>query len=120
VPETPPPNDPLDPARASVRNELFGGTGSVRVWDLGGVTPPFTAVLYCELDPGGRVGEHVQASDHEVVIVVAGEAVLYVDGQPRGCVSGDAVALPRGSRLAIDNASPSSSVRYLIVKARTT
>ena len=120
MPETPHPKNPLDPARASVRKELFGGTGSVRVWDLGAATPPFTAVLYCELDPGGRVGEHVQESDHEVVIVVAGEAVLYVDGRPRGSVPGDAVALPLGSRLAIDNASPSASVRYLIVKASAT
>jgi quercetin dioxygenase-like cupin family protein len=120
MPEPPRQHHPLDPARASVRKELFGGTGSVRVWDLGAARPPFTAVLYCELDAGGRVGEHVQKSDHEVVIVLAGEAVLYVDGSARGCVPGDAVALPLGSRLAIDNASPSENVRYLIVKASST
>jgi quercetin dioxygenase-like cupin family protein len=118
MPEGPLPKNPLDPTRASVRNALFGGTGAVRVWDLGATTPPFTAVLYCELDPGGRVGEHVQEADQEVVIVVAGEAVLYVDGRARASVPGDAVALPLGSRLSIDNASPTDPVRYVIVKAR--
>jgi quercetin dioxygenase-like cupin family protein len=113
------PKDPLDPARAVVRHALFGGTGAVRVWDLGGATPPFTAVLFCELDASGRVGEHVQQTDQEVVIVVAGEAVLYVDGRPRACVPGDAVALPLGSTLAIDNASASTTVRYVIVKAKS-
>lgn len=110
--------EPLDPARATIRRELFGGTGEVRVWDLGAATPPFTAVLYCELDPGGRVGAHVQQSDHEVVIVVSGEAVVYVDGAARGCAEGDAVAVPLGARLEIDNASAQAPVRYVIVKAR--
>jgi quercetin dioxygenase-like cupin family protein len=117
--ETTRPRDPLDLARAVVHNALFGGSGAVRVWDLGGATPPFTAVLFCELEAGARVGEHVQQTDQEVVIVVAGEAVLYVDGRPRACIPGDAVALPLGSKLSIDNASPSATVRYLIVKART-
>jgi quercetin dioxygenase-like cupin family protein len=120
MPEGPLPKNPLDPSRASVRHALFGGTGAVRVWDLGATTPPFTAVLYCELDPGGRVGEHVQQTDQEVVVLVAGEAVLYVDGRARPCVAGDAVALPLGSKLEIDNASPSEPVRYVIVKASRT
>lgn len=117
--DAPTPKAPLDPARAVVRHALFGGTGSVRVWDLGAAPPPFTAVLFCELDAGGRIGEHVQQTDQEVVIVVAGEAVLYVDGRPRACVPGDAVGLPLGSTLSIDNASPNVTVRYLIVKARS-
>jgi quercetin dioxygenase-like cupin family protein len=112
------PSAPLDRARATVRHELFGGTGAVRVWDLGAAKPPFTAVLFCELEPGARVGEHVQQADHEVVVVVSGEAVLYVDGVAKGCLEGDAVAVPLGSKLAIDNASLETPVRYLIVKAR--
>ena len=112
------PPDQLDRARATVRHELFGGTGAVHVWDLGATTPPFTAVLYCELDPGGRVGDHVQQADHEVVVVVSGEAVLYVNGAAKACLEGDAVAVPLGARLAIDNASMETPVRYVIVKAR--
>ena len=110
--------DPLHPTRASVRRDLFGGQGVVRVWDLGAVTPPFTAALYCELEPGGRVGEHVQESDDELVIVLSGEAAIYVDGRAFGAVAGSNIALPLGARLAIDNASLEAPVRYLIVKAR--
>ena len=90
----------------------------MRVWDLGAATPPFTAVLYCELEAGARVGDHVQQADHEVVVVISGEAVLYVDGVAKGCVPGAAVAVPLGSKLAIDNASVEAPVRYVIVKAR--
>jgi len=111
------PPSPLDPTRASVRHALFGGTGAVRVWDLGARTPPFTAVLLCELDAGGRVGEHRQESDHEVVVFVSGEAVAYVDGRPHPAVPGTAVPLALGSTLSIDNASITDPVRYVIVKA---
>ena len=49
------------------REALFGGKGAVTVWNLLGRTPapPFTAVLSCELDPGGSVGRHRQV--HGVV-----------------------------------------------------
>ena len=108
----------LDRARADARKDLFGGTGTVHVWELGARTPPFTAVLWCELEPGGRVGAHRQDTDDEVVIVVGGEAVVYVDRRAHGCAAGSAVALPLGSILEIDNASAVEPVRYLIVKAR--
>jgi quercetin dioxygenase-like cupin family protein len=110
--------DPLDPARADARPALFGGEGTVRVWDLGGRTPPLTAVLWCELEPGGRVGKHRQDTDDEVVIVVEGEGVIYVDGAAHASVQGSAVALPLGKMLEIDNASVDAPLRYLIVKAR--
>lgn len=110
--------DDLDPARAAVRRDLFGGRGVVKVWDLGARTPPFTAVLFCELDPGGSVGVHVQDSDDEVVIVVGGRGSISVDGAARECATGGAVALPLRARLAIENLSGEEPLRYLIVKAR--
>jgi quercetin dioxygenase-like cupin family protein len=110
--------DPLDPSRADVRTGLFGGEGTVRVWDLGARTPPFTAVLYCELEGGARVGAHRQQGDDEIVIVVGGEGVLYVEGRPHACAAGSAVPLPDGATLEIDNASAAEPLRYLIVKAR--
>lgn len=90
----------------------------MRVWDLGARTAPFTAVLWCELEPGGRVGKHRQDTDDEVVIVVEGEGVLYVDGKAFASVRGSAVALPLGGALEIDNASADTPLRYVIVKAR--
>jgi quercetin dioxygenase-like cupin family protein len=109
-------HDPLDPSRAAVRSDLFGGRGEVRVWDLGARTPPFTAVLFCELAPDGRIGAHREESD-EVVIVVGGAARIHVGATPHECAVGSAVALPLGATLRIDNASASAPLRYLIVKA---
>ena len=109
---------PLDPARADARTALFGGEGTVRVWDLGARVGALSANLWCELEPGGRVGKHVQSHDDEVIIVLEGEAVIYVQGQAHACVRGSAVPLPIGRTLEIDNASPTEPVRYLIVKAR--
>ncbi|RYG82190.1 cupin domain-containing protein [bacterium] len=104
-----------------LREALFGGEGVVRVWVVPtAVAPPFTVALACELDPAGRVGVHVQTDDAEVVIVVEGEGVAVVDGEPRSIEPGSVTALPLGSRLALDNASPSAPLRYLIVKARPT
>lgn len=109
--------DPLDPARADRREALFGGEGVVRVWDLGGRVGALSAVLFCELEPGGRVGKHVQQRDDEVIVVLEGEAVIFVDGSAHACGRGSAVPLGFGQALEIDNASPSAPVRYLIVKA---
>lgn len=38
----------------------------------GRLAPPFTAVLSCELAPGGHVGRHVQQRDSELVIGLSG------------------------------------------------
>lgn len=111
-------NDPLAASRAEVRPALFGGEGEVRVWDLGPVVPPFTAVVFAELSPSGRVGRHQQTTDDELVIVLEGEGVLYVDGAAQACMRGSVVSLPRGGVLEIDNASTEQALRYVIVKAR--
>ncbi len=110
--------NPLDPARSDARPALFGGEGTVRVWDLGGRVGALSAVLWCELEPGGRVGKHVQSHDDEVVIVIEGEAVIFVQGKAHACAKGSAVPLALGQTLEIDNASPTELVRYLIVKAK--
>lgn len=101
------------------RDRLFGGTGSVRVWDLlkGTAAPPFTAVLGCELDPGGAVGPHRQEEYPEVVIGLAGDGEATVNGQIARLAPGDVVHLPLGSVLALRNRSTTEVLRYLIVKA---
>lgn len=106
-------------APSFVRAALFGGQGSVQVWDLlrGAALPPFMAVLGCELEPGGSVGRHQQQQFPEVVIGLAGEGEAEVDGQPRRLGPGDVVHLPHGAVLAIRNRSSAEPLRYLIVKA---
>ena len=110
----------FDPRRAARRDALFGGVGSVLVQALeqAALPTPFTTALLCELSAGGRVGAHVQADDSELVVALAGEAVLYVNRAPHPLVPGGVVGLPLGATLEIDNASETAVFRYLIVKAR--
>jgi len=99
---------------------LFGGRGEVRVEDVLGEQPlgTFTAILRCELAPGGRVGTHVQEACPEIVIGVAGEGVARVDDAALPLVAGSVVRLPLGSTLAIDNRSDVEPLRYVIIKTR--
>jgi quercetin dioxygenase-like cupin family protein len=99
------------------RESLFGGTGEVLVEELpGDLCAPFSVVLHCELSGGGRVGAHRQETESEIIIGLEGEAVLYIDRTAHPVRPGVVVALPLGSYLEIDNASPAVSFRYLIIK----
>src|SRR5882672_1918181 len=109
----------IEKGPAAVRSELFGGRGELRVWSLLDVeADPFTAVLSCELAPGGSVGPHLQEEFPEIVIGVEGHGEATVDARLHGLSSGDAVYLPLGSVLTIENRSPDEPLRYLIIKAR--
>ncbi len=101
------------------RENLFGGTGEVLVWDLMGTTPlrPFTAVLACELAPGGSVGRHQQEHDAEIVILTEGEGTAELDGAPCPVAPGAVLTLPLGSTLSLANRSNEQPLRYLIIKA---
>lgn len=103
----------------SVRENMFGGTGQVLVWDLLGRTPapPFTAVLSCELAEGGRVGRHVQQRDSEIVIGISGCGEAKVDDRTVQFGPGAVVFLPFGSRLELVNERTDAPLCYLIVKA---
>lgn len=104
--------------RHDVRAGLFGGRGEVRVWNLGGSESmlPFTAVLACELECDGVVGEHVQEYFPEVVVVIEGRGKMWVSGVEKGVEPGVVVALPLGETLKIENGSHTEVLRYLIVK----
>lgn len=106
-------------ARHARRDALFGGRGSVRVWDLlgAGTSGSLRVVLACELDPGGSVGRHVQEALDEVVIVLEGTGRATVDATPIPLAPGVTVSLALGSTLSIENASAEAPLRYLIVKA---
>lgn len=102
-----------------LREALFGGKGTVRVWDLlgAGEAAPFTAVLGCSLVPGGSVGRHRQDAYPEIVIGLDGDGEAEVDGRVTRLGPGDVVHLPLGSVLALKNCSDREPLRYLIVKA---
>lgn len=102
------------------RENLFGGTGVVKVWNLlGSAAPPFSAALGCELDPGGRVGRHVQQADPEIIVGIEGLGEAIVGTQQHALRPGDVVYLPFGETLEIINHSESEPLQYLIIKART-
>ena len=102
-----------------VHENLFGGRGSVRVTSLlDGDADPFTAVLACELAPGGSVGPHRQEEFPELVIGLGGAGAATVDGSAHPLGAGDVVHLPLGSVLSIENRSNHEPLHYLIVKAR--
>jgi quercetin dioxygenase-like cupin family protein len=103
----------------TVYPSLFGGVGEVRVLSLlHGASEPFTAVLSCELAPGGRVGAHLQQEFPELVIGIAGEGEARVNGAAHALDALHAVHLPLGAALEIVNRSEHEPLRYLIVKAR--
>lgn len=98
---------------------MFGGSGEVRVWSLlEGSLPPFDCVLGCELDASGHVGEHVQDTCTEVVIVTDGHGEATVNGEPIVLRPGVVVSLPLGAPLSLINGSQTAPLRYLIIKAR--
>lgn len=109
----------LDKSQAARNLDLFGGQGAVYVWNLlPAPLDPFSAVLGCELEPGGSVGRHVQQRDPEIVVCIEGDGVATVGDVEHAMFPGSAVGLPHGQTLAIRNASAEVPLRYLIIKAR--
>ncbi|HEY2733752.1 MAG TPA: cupin domain-containing protein [Polyangiales bacterium] len=103
-----------------VRSDLFGGIGSVRVTSLlSGAAEPFTAILSCELAASGSVGPHRQEEFPEIILGCAGSGVATIDGVAHPLEPGDALFLPLGAVLAIENRSSASALCYFIVKARS-
>lgn len=101
-----------------VQQDLFGGTGEVRIADLLSPCPlpGFAAILDCTLAPGASVGTHVQQAHAEAVVFTAGRGVVEVDGVAREVAAGDVVSLPLGATLALSNAG-AAPLRYVILKA---
>lgn len=99
---------------------LFGGTGTVAVWDLLGrlSAPPFSAVLSCELEAGGEVGKHVQQRDPEILIGLSGDGEAEVDEVVQPLVPGSVIYLGHGQTLSIRNRSDVEPLRYFIIKAQ--
>jgi quercetin dioxygenase-like cupin family protein len=103
----------------SLRVGLFGGVGTVKVWSLlQERAEPFTAVLSCELDPGGHVGRHKQQEFPEIVVGIDGDGEATIGGVRRSLGPGDTVFLPLGEVMELRNLSESAPLRYLIIKAR--
>jgi oxalate decarboxylase/phosphoglucose isomerase-like protein (cupin superfamily) len=109
---------PKKPANFTQR-DLFGGSGAVDIWNLRTSNcPPFSASLWCSLEPSGVVGRHRQQDDPEIVICIAGEGVATVGKTEHAMVTGVMLYLPYGQVLSIENKSAEESLDYLIIKAK--
>ncbi|MEM6291279.1 MAG: cupin domain-containing protein [Myxococcota bacterium] len=109
----------LDDTSPDVRADLFGGTGTVKVWNMmTGRAAPFTAALWCELEAGGSVGRHRQEHFPEIVIGVEGHGEATIGDAAHPLNAGDMVHLPLGSILSLRNLSADAPLRYLIIKAK--
>lgn len=101
-----------------VRRDLFGGRGTVKVYNLDrSPMPPFAAALWCELEAGGVVGRHRQEHCPEIVLGLEGEGEATVGDRTFPLVAGSVVQLPLGSILALRNRRDDAPLRYLIIKA---
>ena len=101
-----------------VQHDLFGGKGAVSIWNMLArrSAPPFSAALWCELEPHGSVGPHRQQRDPEIIICIAGEGQARVEDVVHDLSAGALVYLPQGAVLALIN-SGDVPLRYIIVKA---
>jgi len=109
----------LDRDDKDTRANLFGGTGAVQIWNCLPSTPsaPFTAALWCELEPGGHVGRHRQTTYAEVVLCVAGQGRAIISDHTHLLTRGTLVHLPLGSTLSLHNDSEEAPLEYVIIKA---
>ena len=100
------------------RRELFDGSGAVQLWDLLGraQAAPFSAALWCELEAGGRVGQHRQQAHPELIICLTGSGLAIVNEQQHTLQPGACVFLPFGSLLSL-SAAEEGPMSYLIIKA---
>ena len=109
----------LDRDDQQTRSNLFGGTGAVQIWNClpSASCHPFTAALWCELEPGGHVGRHRQTTYPEVILCVGGTGRAIISDQTHPMVRGTLVHLPLGANLSLHNDSAETPLEYVIIKA---
>ena len=108
----------LNPSDAQPRTALFGGEGTVTTWSrLPRGAHPFSAAIWCELTPSGRVGAHRQQRDPEILLSIEGEGEVLVGGAAHRFTRGDVVFVPAGEVLEIRNLSQTDTLVYTIIKA---
>ena len=96
---------------------LFGGRGTVSIWNITPRLPPFTALLWCSLSSKGRVGPHRQEHHPEVVVCISGAGSLWINKKKFAMEPMYSYPLPLGAVLAIENLSEEPLV-YTITKAK--
>ena len=109
----------LDKCNSFSQTDLFGGQGEVKVWNLisGRKMPPFSAALWCELEPFGTVGRHRQQRDPEVILCISGKGKATIGKHQHPMEKGSFLYIPFGASLALENLGEEVLI-YAIIKVR--
>lgn len=107
----------MNKAPTIIHENLFGGTGTVRVWNCSPMhnQKPFDVVLFCILDGFGSVGAHIQKSHQELVLCLSGEGVIHIGKEVFPFSFGQSYSIAENVRISIENKS-AEPLLYTITK----
>jgi mannose-6-phosphate isomerase-like protein (cupin superfamily) len=98
-------------------HELIGGEGTCR-WKqlINGMhlTGPWNCVEYVVLPPGSSCGEHIHRATEEIYYILAGSAVMHIDGERVEVEAGDVITETLGAAHTIANYAERDMEMYVI------
>jgi mannose-6-phosphate isomerase-like protein (cupin superfamily) len=98
-------------------HELIGGKGSSR-WKqlINGMhlTGPWNCIEYVVLPPGSSCGEHTHRATEEIYYILAGSAVMHIDGERVDVQAGDVITETIGAAHTIANHGDRDMEMYVI------
>lgn len=102
-----------DPPAAEGAVDLLARTGTGPLWGMASTDLNATLLAW---PAGHEVPEHVNCELDVLVVVLAGDATVTIDGQADGLSAGSAILVPRATRRRI--AAGDDGVRYVSIHRR--
>jgi len=93
--------------------DLLGRAGFGPLWGMASADLNATLLAW---PPGHEIAEHVNAELDVLVVVLDGQGVVAIDGEPHELAAGSAILVARGTRRRI--AAGAGGLRYLSVHRR--
>jgi mannose-6-phosphate isomerase-like protein (cupin superfamily) len=95
--------------------DLLGRAGIGPLWGMASADLNATLLAW---PPGHEIAEHVNAELDVLVVVLAGQGSVVVDGVPHEVAVGSAILVPRGTRRRIAADASADGLRYLSIHRR--